>query len=153
MAFVNEKIPEADKPKIAEMVSKLSSQLNYTPNFDFPRTSRWTIDRESGIYLIYLTGGRERFDDYALVLEDLPVVFCVEMKSNGNDIIGLQENWIIHNLRIPIYLESQKEKIKQLISESLEEIAHFRPFANGGTRDNPNTKARGNIISFKVEFK
>ena len=36
---------------------------------------------------------------------------------------------------------------------ALYRIVYFRPFADGGTRANPNITVRGNIVSFEVEFK
>ena len=80
-------------------------------------------------------------------------MFNVERKGKGDDSIGIRGHLNVYDLRIPAGLEVHREEIKQLIREGLEERAYCRPYAEGGTAFKPNTTARGNIISFEVEFK
>jgi hypothetical protein len=156
MAFVNEKIPEQDRPRFTAVINyeNLRKQARYIPEFQSDLLTRWTIDREREAYVIFITGGgREQLDYYALIIDEQSVVFNVDRKGKGNDSIGIQGHWNVYDLLIPPSLESRREEIKQLIREGLEEMAYFRPFADGGTPDNPNITVRGNIISFEVEFK
>lgn len=156
MAFVNEKIPELDRPRFTAVINyeNLRKQARYIPEFRTDLLSRWTIDRECGAYVLLLTGGgREQLDYYALVMDEQLVVFNVDPKEKGDDRVGIQGHWNVYDLLIPPSLELRREEVKQLICKGLEEMAYFRPFADGGTRDNPNTTTRGNIISFEVEFK
>jgi hypothetical protein len=154
MAFINEKISDEDKLKISSIITfeKIQALARWIPKFRVP--SRWTVDRERGVFLIFLTGGgREQLPYYVLGIDDQVVVFNVEEKGKGDDTVGLKWDWSVHDLRIPTNLELRKEEIKQLIREGLNEYAYFRPLDDGGTFDNPNTVARGNIMSFNVEFK
>ncbi|MCM2309635.1 MAG: hypothetical protein NDI91_19430 [Sulfuritalea sp.] len=154
MAFVNEKMSDEDKSRISSTITyeKISAQAQWIPNFSEP--SRWAVDRERGTYLIFLTGGgREQLPYYVLGVDGQTVVFNVYRNGEGSDTAGSKEHWEVHDLRIPPALESRREEVKQLIREGLEEYAYFRPLADGGTFENPNTVARGNIISFSVEFK
>jgi len=156
MAFVNEKISDEDKSRISSAITfeKISAQAQWIPRF--PEPSWRTVDREKGAFLIFLTGGgREQLPYYALAIDGQTVVFMFNVKrgGEGSDTTGTKEHWEVHDLRIPAVLESQREEVKQLIREGLEEYANFRPLADGGTFENPNTVARGNIISFNVEFK
>ncbi|WFP49182.1 hypothetical protein PL263_13875 [Methylomonas sp. EFPC3] len=156
MAFVNEKIPEQDRGKFAAVINyeNLRKQARYIPEFRSDLLNLWAIDRVRGVYVIFVTGGgREQLEYYVLVMDGQPVVFNVDQKIMGHDSIGLQEHWSVYDLLIPPSLESRREEIKQLIREALEEKAYLRATADGGTFANPNTVARGNIISFEVEFK
>ena len=156
MAFVNEKIPEKDRATFESVINyeNLKKQAPYIPEFQPKRLPWWTIDRERGVYVLGVTGGeREQMHYCALVIDGKAVVFNDNQKTTGAENTGLEDHWDIYDLRIPAELEPRREEIKQLIREGLEEKAYFRPFANGGTADNPNTLARGNIISFEVEFK
>jgi hypothetical protein len=154
MTFVNEKISDEDRLNISSILTfeKISAQAQWIPKFSEP--SWWTIDRERGVYLMYLTGGgREQLPYYVLGIDGQTVIFNVEEKGKGDHSTGIERCCEVHDLRIPAILESRGEEIKQLIREGLEENAFFRPFADGGTPAKPNTAARWNIISFNVEFK
>jgi len=156
MAFINEKIPEQDRAEFEAVINyeNLRKQARYITEFEPKYNLFWTIDRERGIYILFVIGGgREQLDYYALVIDGQAVVFNVDIKGKGNQCLGIQRHLDIYDLVIPYPLESHREEIKQLIREGLEEMAYFRPLADGGTRDNPNMSARGNIISFEVEFK
>lgn len=154
MAFVNEKISDEDKAKLSSILTfeKISAQAQWIPEYRNP--TRWTVDRERGVYLIFLTGGgREQLPYYVLGLDGQTVVFNVHDVSQGNHSTGIHGCYEVHDLHIPPTLESRRDEIKQLLREGLEEYAYFSPFADGGTADNPNTVARWNIVSFNVEFK
>lgn len=154
MAFVNEKIPDADKAKIASEVSfeKIRIVAKWIPEYREPIL--WTVDRERRVYLIFLTGGgREQLPYYVLGIEGNTVVFNVDNKSKGDDAQGITGLYIVRDLRIPLALENRRTEINNLISEALKEDAFCRPFSDGGTYANPNMAARGNILSFNVEFK
>lgn len=156
MAFVNEKIPEQDKPRFTAVINyeNLRKQARYIPEFRSDLLNLWTIDRARGVYVIFVTGGgREQLGYYAIVIDGQSIVFNVDRRVKGHDSIGLQEHWDVYDLLIPLSIESRREEIKQLIREGLEEMAYLRATANGGTFENPNTVARGNIVSFEVEFK
>lgn len=154
MAFANEKISDEDKSRIASEITfeKINAQAQWIPEFSKP--SRWSVDRERGAYLIFLTGGgREQLPYYVLGIVGKTVVFNVDDKSKGNHSSGIHGHYEVHDLRIPPVLELRREEVKQLIREGLEEYACFSPLADGGTFENPNTVARWNFISFYVEFK
>lgn len=156
MAFVNEKIPEQDRPRFTAVINyeNLRKQARYIPEFRSDLLNLWAVDREREAYLVFVTGGgREQLDYYALVIDSQPVVFNVDQKGTGNHSIGIQRHLDVYDLLIPPSLESRQEEIKQLIREGLEEKAYLRATADGGTYENPNTVIRGNIISFEVEFK
>ncbi len=158
MAFVNEKISEEDKKRLSSTITleKVKERDRWIHGFHISTTNTWTCDHDRGVYLVCLVGkGRE--DDqlayYALGIENDFVIFKLEEHWLGDESVGTEEQRIVHDLKIPKNLESRREEIKLLIQEGLKESAHFRPFANGGTRDNPNTVERWNILSFNVEFK
>lgn len=154
MAFVNEEISDEDKSRISTAIAfeKISAQAQWVPRFLPPEY--WTVDRERGVYLFYLTGGgREQLPYYVLGVDGQTVVFNVDDKSKGNHSVGIRGQYEVHDLRIPSALEARREEIKEIIRQGLEENAYFSPFADGGTINNPNTVARWNIISFNVEFK
>ncbi|MDD2684571.1 MAG: hypothetical protein PHY62_00240 [Gallionella sp.] len=88
-----------------------------------------------------------------LGIEGQTVIFNVYRNVVGDDTIGIKEVWEVHDLCIPPTLEPLRDEIKQLLREGLEEMAFFRPLADGGTFEKPNTVARGNLLSFSVEFK
>ena len=157
MAFKNEKIPEQDKVRIAPLVNYERLKKFYLGVVDNIDPIWWTVDREKDVYLISLGGGGRgepgQMPYCVLGIGDQIVFFNVIQRWQGDKTVGLKHNWEVHNLRIPAALKSRREEIKQLIREAMEEYSYFRPFADGGTRDNPNTTARGNIISFNLEFK
>jgi hypothetical protein len=154
MAFVNEIISEKDKVKLSTILTfeKIRAQAKYVPEFTMPEF--WAIDRNRGVYVLFLTGGgREQLPYYVLGMEGLCVIFNVKNMSNGNYSMGIYGCYEVHDLRIPPALEPRRDEIKQLIREGLEEDENFRPTADGGTWQNPNMTARANYLSFKVEFK
>lgn len=154
MAFVNESISDSDKLRISDSISfdRINAQTKFLPHFQAPLW--WTIDRDKEVYLICLTtGGREQLGFYVLGIDGKTVVFNVEEVGKGDHRIGIERTCYIYDLHIPTSLESRQQEIKQLIFDGLEEKAFFRPFADGGTVDKPNTLARWNIISFNVDFK
>lgn len=124
--------------------------------FSIPST--WTVDREKKAFLIGLGGGGSPDDvgrmPYAvLVLDGQVIVFNLVERSSGSGTAGLHKTVEIHDLILPASLAAAEGEIKQLLLDALEEDAHCRPFADGGTVANPNMVARWNIKSFKVEFK
>jgi len=154
MSFKNEKIPDQDRKRLSSIITfeKISAIAHGVPKFSDP--SRWTIDHDRDTYLISLVGGgREQLPYYVFGIGDQVVVFNEDDKSKGDDTVGNKVHLEVHDLRIPSSLESRREEIKQLISEGLEENQYFKPFADGGTVNNPNTTTRRNIISFNIEFK
>jgi hypothetical protein len=154
MAFVNEKISDKDKARISSIITfeKVKERARWIPRVQEPYW--WTVDHERGVYLLCLNGkGREQLAYYAVGINDEFVVFNLDEKGVGDEEVGLKYHWAVHNLKIPINLESRREEIKQLIREGLAEFAYFRPFANAGTPSKPNTVARKNILFFSVEFK
>ena len=155
MVFKNEKISEQDRAEFESVVNyeNLRKQAQYLPEFRSKFITRWTIDRERRVYVLgVIGGGREQLPYCVLVIDGKVIVFNLDQETKGNDSIGLEEHWDIYDLRIPTEMESHQEEIKQLIREGLEEMAYWRPFANGGSVVNPNTTTRSNIISFDVEF-
>lgn len=154
MAFVNAKVTDQDLAEITPMLDyeKIKAIARWIPKYSMPY--RWSVDRERKAFLISLVGGnRDQFPYYVLGLQKQIVIFNVEDKGNGSDADGIHEHKIVHDIKIPEQLKSHKEEIKQLIRDGLEEEAFFRPLNDGGTFANPNTVARGNILSFNVEFK
>jgi hypothetical protein len=151
MAFVNEKVLEEDKVRIEPVMNhkKIEEQVGWCIP-EYSTSYRWTVDREQDVYLVFLTGnGREGDPYYALGIKGQSVVFNACRGGTGDHMVGIKEYFVVSNLFIPSCLESSREKIKKLISESLEEYAYFRAFADG----NPDTITRWNIVSFHVEFK
>ena len=59
MAFVNEKIPESDRARFEAVINyeNLRKQARYIPEFRSDLRNLWTIDRERGAYMIFVTGG------------------------------------------------------------------------------------------------
>ncbi|MGJ0486228.1 MAG: hypothetical protein ACR65R_17080 [Methylomicrobium sp.] len=154
MAFVNEKISDKDKARISSVITfeKVRALARWIPRIQEPYW--WTVDHERGVYLLCLNGkGREQLAYYAVGINDEFVVFNLDEKGIGDEASGLKYQWTVYDLKIPKSLESSQEKIKQFIREGLEEYAYFRPFAKGGTPNEPNTIARKNIHFFSVEFK
>ena len=121
MAFVNEKISDDDKVKLSSILTfeKIRAQAQWVPEFSPPRW--WTVDRERGVYLLYLTGGgREQLPYYVLGINGQTVVFNVYWNGVGDDTVGIKGLWEVHDLCIPPTLESHRDEIKQLLREGLE---------------------------------
>ncbi|PPC89172.1 MAG: hypothetical protein CTY34_12330 [Methylobacter sp.] len=156
MAFVNELIRENDKARISSIITyeKIRERVSYVHDFQLDITNTWTCDNERDCYLICLVGkGREeQLACYALGIGDEFVIFNVEEHLIG-DTNGIKYDLTVGRLSIPKNLEPLRETIKSLIYEALKERAYFKPFADGGTYLNPNTKARNNVISFNLKFK
>lgn len=156
MAFINEKVSEEDKARIEPVINhdKMEEQLGL-PMCEYGMPNCWTVDHERDVYLVYLTSNMpgDRGEYWVLGVEGQAVLFYVYENGTGNDKIGIKKFFTIVDLVIPSSLESREEEIKQLIREGLEEEAYFRPSADGGTYNNPNTVARKNIVSFHIEFK
>lgn len=158
MAFKNEKISEQDRAWVAKLVNyeSIKAISRWVHRFSIPST--WTVDRDRKAFLIGLGGGGGPDDvgrmPYAvLVLDGQVIVFNLVERSTGSGAVGLHKTVEVHDLILPTALVATKEEIKELLSEALEEDAHCRPFADGGTVANPNLVARWNIKSFKIEFK
>lgn len=153
MAFVNEKISEEDKARILQIISfeKAKALAMWIPRIHEP--SRWTVDHETGAYLVCLVGsGREDLAYYALGIEDNFAILNLDQKVTGDGTSGLEYYWFVQNLSLPNHFEHRRDEIKKLIDESLNEYSYFSPFADGGTVGNPNTKSRLKALLFTVTF-
>lgn len=159
MAFKNEKISEQDCAWVATLVNYDSIRAIAARVHRFaPPDSIWAADRDRNAYLIQL-GGRGSPDDegrmpYVVLIADGHVVlFNTVVFGTGGHSEGIRRTVEVHNLIIPLSLESRREEVTQLIREGLIEDAFCCPFVDGGTRAKPNLTARWNIKSYSVEFK
>ena len=115
MAFVNEEIPEAEKPKVDPTVMSIQG---WRGSID----SRWTIDRERNIFMVGIRGGGpERPLLYALSLSGEIVRFragALSTPISGNKANGYDLEWWVFDFNIPESLQSRSEEIMQLIAEA-----------------------------------
>jgi hypothetical protein len=114
MAFVGERIPEADKNKID--MEKLWSISSY-----FIEPTRWAADRERDVYLFPLRGsGPERPSFFGMYVQGEIVIFNADEGGTGNNKTGVVLSYKISGLSIPQTLEARREEIKKLIQEALD---------------------------------
>lgn len=134
VAFVNEKIPEADRNKLE--MEKCREVFSF-----FSEPTRWVADRERDIYLFHLGGGgaeRESPTYFGLNVQGEIVIFESVRHGVGDNKVGVVISHKISGLRIPQLLKTRKEEIKHLIREGLD--------AYGAYGD------RTFVISVSVEF-
>lgn len=123
MAFVSERIAEADKGQID--MEKLRAEV--------PRVQQpiwWVINRERGIYLIDTAaqGGPEIPRRYCLSIQGELVLFHATLTGKGNWDIGVDLSWKVFDLRVSRVIVLPRQKIRQLIGEGLD------AYGQGGDR-------------------
>lgn len=166
MAFKNEIISEQDREWVAKLVTyenikAVSRRLGGVHGVhDSGALTRkwWTANHDQNAYFISLGGGGHPDDigrmPYAVLAFDRQIIlFNLVRKGTGNGIVGRHVVYEIHNLTVPLALESREEEIKQILREALEEYTYCSPFADGGTVAHPNLRARSFVKSVNVEFK
>lgn len=116
MAFVNEEIPESDKPKVDPTVMSIQGWRSDSIS------SRWTIDRERDIFMVWIGGsGPEIPIIYALSFGGEIVRFRagrLMSPINGDKKNGYDLEWWVFDFNIPESLQSRSEEIMQLIAEA-----------------------------------
>ncbi|WP_334119224.1 hypothetical protein [Limnobacter sp.] len=103
MPFINEYIPEADKPRY-EAIEK--AVIKRTGSVGHSRARSWTIDRERDIFLTWIKGGdieRARYDAY--IFHNAGRTFYIEtwqLSTVGGDRVGQPRTT---TLRIDLFSE------------------------------------------------
>lgn len=120
MAFVSERITEADKGQID--MEKLRAEV---PRVQQP--TWWVIDRERGIYLIDTAaqGGPEIPELYCLNIRGELLLFHTKYFGTGNRDTGVDLSWDVFDLRVPRNFSMPKQDIEQLIREALDTYGQF----------------------------
>lgn len=138
MAFVNEKIPEAEK-------NKFNFQVKTYPDGSKPTLYKWTIDRERNAVLVKTSsqgGNADGLDTlteyYALCWQNDVIHFAGDPRMNGDRASGQVMNWFVHDLVVPPHLQDHIENILQLVRDALD--------AKGWLYD------RSCLIAVNVEF-
>lgn len=118
MAFVNEKILEADM----DMFNSFNLKSPFTRKPIEPWM--WTIDRERDIVLVEMEGqGYEHSEIpmfYALVWKKNVIIMETFSWGKGNYTIGAEIWWKIRSIRIPESLIAEKDTIIKLIKEAFD---------------------------------
>ncbi|AEV67600.1 hypothetical protein [Acetivibrio clariflavus] len=118
MAFINEKISEADK----EIFNSYGFKSVFTNDPIEPW--EWTIDRERDIFLVALEG-RGYYDSeiplfYALVWQKRVIKIEAYRKSIGDFFTGTEMYWRITKIEAPMFFFNQKDELIELIKEAFD---------------------------------
>ncbi len=115
MAFVGERISEADKDKV-----NMENLWAMIPHAQHP--SFWSVDRVRAIYLFDTgaQGGPEVPELYCLDIRGELVLFHASLTGTGNWTVGVELFWKVFDLRIPSSIQMSLEEIEQLIREGLD---------------------------------
>ena len=119
MAFINERIPEEEKEKLAFEVST-------RPDGSKPTLYKWTIDRERNAYLVTTkvigggAGGGKTIEYFALVWNSNVVGFSGYYQRTRDNVGSITQNWYIQNLEIPSSISDLKEEIVRLVRDALD---------------------------------
>ncbi len=118
MAFVNEKIPEADKERFNSFSFK--NPVTHEPN----KANKWTIDRERDIFLVALGGKGAYVTEipmfYALVWKNKVINLETYSDGKGNYKSGVEMWWKITRIEIPESLKPYKDQVIELIKEGID---------------------------------
>lgn len=118
MAFVNERIPEADKVRFNSF-----GFINPVTG-DCVEPWKWTIDRERDIFLVGLGGqGYEHSEIpmfYALVLGKRVISIETFSWGKGDACVGVEKWWKLTSIKVPQSLFPEKDKIIELIKEAFD---------------------------------
>lgn len=119
MAFVNETISEADKPKYEAYGFKSPFRNEVLPPW------RWAIDRERDAFLVCLGGqggGNSEIPMiYVLVWKGAVIRFHTFRKGRGDAQTGQEWWWNVLDISTPEHLKPKQAEIFQLIREALTE--------------------------------
>lgn len=124
MAYITEQISEEDKQRIG--FDKLTEHIGWRP-----RPSAWTVDRETGNFLINVFWGSEDDRDgreYVFFWKNYAVHIAGESKT-PTTVDGLIYTWTLRgNPRLPVELESERGNMylafKQAITRDVQGNSH-----------------------------
>lgn len=116
MAFVEEMVLEKDWKKYNSFALKYENCTLKADDF-----TNWYVDKESGIYFLFLGGGAlERPQVYALMWNDKKVIIYVEEKTTNSEVY-----WSIFKIKADKELEIYKDEIIEKIRE-VAKIVHSK---------------------------
>lgn len=142
MAFVKERIPEADKDLFNSFdVYDYDNREEHTKWFP---DSKWVVDREREIYFFYVSGGhhleQHPYQQYDLVWNGRKaVVFLQKWLNYDTKTDGSQCSYYsydIVNIRAPMEFKKHERELINLIKEAIE-VDHAIVINNYGIRNNP----------------
>jgi len=127
MAFVNEKISDADR------MTFNSFNLKNPITKETLNSRRWVIDRERNAFLVGLGGqgiyGCEIPMFYALIWNKNMIMLETFSKAAGSNSTGMEFNWKITRIEAPECLMKDKDEMMDMIKEAL--IAYDTSDNNG----------------------
>lgn len=112
MAFVREKILETNK----ELYDSFNFYC-YGEKIEANEFTGWLVDKERGIYFIYLDGGRERSDVYALIWQGEIVIIDAESRGSMSE-ETIKTQLLIENIKASKKLADKKEERINIIKEA-----------------------------------
>lgn len=146
MAFVKERIPEADKDLFDSFeVYDYDNGRIHTWKLAGGPKSKWVVDRQNEVYFFYVSGGQHLeqhpYKQYDLVWEGKKVVIFIQgWKNYDTKTDGSQCSYYsydIVNIRAPMELKKYERKLTKLIIEAIK-ADHTTIINNYGIRKNPN---------------
>lgn len=145
MAFVKERIPEADKDLFDSFeVYDYDNKRIHTWELAGGPRSKWVVDREREIYFFYVYGGhhleQHPYQQYDLVWNGRKaVVFLQKWLNYDTKTDGSQCSYYgydIVNIRAPMEFKKHERELINLIKEAIE-VDHAIVINNYGIRNNP----------------
>lgn len=154
IAFVKERIPEADKDLFNSF-----DVYDYDNGEDSIFTKwypdrNWVVDREREIYFFYVFGGhhleQHPYQQYDLVWKGEKIVIFLDMHcgntTNDNDPRCFNTTYDIISIRASKELKKHERELISLIKEVIK-ADHSTEITNSGIRKNPGTmKIEGMLI-------
>lgn len=123
MAFVNEKIPEAEKEKFTFPVVT-------DPDGFKPTLWKWTIDREQEAFLVFTRSEGGGYEGTQLTWHCVLnwkgelIHFAADPILGGHVDAGQIMVWRVYHVQIPSTLQSKREAVLQLIREALDAVGY-----------------------------
>ncbi|TAK75900.1 MAG: hypothetical protein EPO12_17755 [Aquabacterium sp.] len=117
MTYVNELIPDADKPRIDW------SRFRAWPHSPPYSPWKWTIDRELDVFLVFLEdGGREqeRPQVYALYWHGEVIRFEARCRSANHAGGKFDLFWTLSGIELPAHLEPRRTEVLEDLKAALD---------------------------------
>lgn len=119
MAFIREYLTEETEKQFA------SYKLNNPVTLDPLQIFRWYIDRERNLIFFGLGGqgilGGDIPAYYALIWNDNIIVIETFSKAKLINQVTEEEHWYIVDIKAPVCLKGQEERIVELVKQSIDE--------------------------------
>lgn len=117
MAFMVEKIPESEKPKLTYVAEPSLS-------------SRWVIDRERDAFMVLTNSyggpyeGTQETDYYTLNWGGELIEIVADRLAKTYPEQGPMANWRVHRLKLPPALQEHRAEVLQLVGEAFRAVGN-----------------------------